>query len=217
VKRYGTLVGGIIYMFYPGALYIDGVISSYIAIYFDVPKSRTSNLLPTSMVFQALVIPFGTYLIQHDVDPKISILIGASIGLFLQMIATFTTNYSFFFWTYSLSFSLLNGFTYMVPVHNGWLWFPSQPGLVSGLVIGGFGLSALLFDNFARYLINPDNLLTDNPDYTQTIFDRFTYMLRVLWACYLLITVFGLISIWKGPKKEVKQLENFATNSSIPP
>ena len=62
-KKYSTLIGGIIFMLYPGALYIDGVISPYIAIYFNVPKSRPSNLLPTSALFQSLVFPAGTYLI----------------------------------------------------------------------------------------------------------------------------------------------------------
>ena len=74
-------------MLLPGALYVDGVISNYVAIYFNVPKKRPSNLLPTSLVFQSLVNPIGTYLIQSDVDPKVSLLIGTSLGLSLQMIA----------------------------------------------------------------------------------------------------------------------------------
>lgn len=84
-------------------------------------------------------------------------------------------------------------------------------------MIGGFGLSSLFFDNYARYLINPENLLTNDPDYTQTIIDNFTHMLRVLWVFYLSITVIGLISIWKGPKKEVEKFEDFTTNTSITP
>jgi len=63
VKKWSTLIGGVIYMLLPGALYVDGVISNYVAIYFNVPKTRPSNLLPTSLVFQSLVNPIGTYLI----------------------------------------------------------------------------------------------------------------------------------------------------------
>ena len=144
-----------------------------------------------------------------------SLLIGTSVGLLLQMVATFATNYSLFFWTYSLSFSIMQGMTYMVPVHNGWLWFPSNPGLVSGLVIGGFGLSALIFDNLARYLINPDNLLTTDPAYDETIISRFTYMLRVLWVFYLVISIVGIVTIWKGPKKEAQPLRKYSANDSV--
>jgi hypothetical protein len=94
-------------MLVPGALYIDGVISDYVAIYFNVPVTRPSNLLPTSSLFQSLVFPLGTYLIQSDVEPKLSLFIGTFIGLSMQMIASYTTNYSVFFWFYSLSFSII--------------------------------------------------------------------------------------------------------------
>lgn len=53
-KKWGTLIGGIIYMLYIGGLYIDGNIAPYIAIYFGVTKEKTSNLLLNSLIWQAL-------------------------------------------------------------------------------------------------------------------------------------------------------------------
>ena len=50
-KKWGTLIGGIIYMLYPGALYVDGNIAHYIAIYFGVTKEKTSNLLLNTLIF----------------------------------------------------------------------------------------------------------------------------------------------------------------------
>jgi hypothetical protein len=41
------------------------------------------------------------------VEPKLSLFIGTFIGLSMQMIASYTTNYSVFFWFYSLSFSIM--------------------------------------------------------------------------------------------------------------
>ena len=66
----------------------------------------------------------------------------------------------------------------MVPVHHGWLWFPEAPGLVSGLVIGGFGLGALVFNNVSTLIINPNNLKSTDPEYSSTIKDRFDKMLH---------------------------------------
>ena len=103
----------------------------------------------------------------------------------------------------------------MVPVHNGWLWFPKSPGLVSGIVIGGFALSALIFDNLARYLINPENLETDDPNYEQVIRENFVYMLRFLWFCFLYLAIIGLVNIWKGPKKQAPSIRDFAANASL--
>ena len=42
-------------------------------------------------------------------------------------------------------FGLTNALTYMAPMHHGWLWFPKSPGLVSGIIIGGFGVGTLIF------------------------------------------------------------------------
>ena len=62
---------------------------------------------------------------------------------------------------YVLGFSINQGIVYMVPVHHGWLWFPNNPGLVSGIILGGFGLGSLIFDNVLRVLVNPEDLPRD--------------------------------------------------------
>ena len=189
-------------MLYPGALYIDGNISGYIAIYFRVGKSRTSNLLPTSLTFGCLVLPLGTYFIQRGANPKLMLLLGACLGLTMNMIASITTNYSVFFWMYSLSWSINQGISYMVPVHHGWLWFPESPGLVSGLVIGGFGLGALVFDNVSTLIINPNNIQEGELDYKSTISSRFVKMLHYLQLSYAFLALLGVALIFSGPKKE---------------
>ena len=51
---------------------------------------------------------------------------------------------------------------YLAPIHHGWLWFPDHPGLVSGIIIGGFGVGALVYDNVWTALINPYNDEQDN-------------------------------------------------------
>ena len=43
----------------------------------------------------------------------------------------------------------------MIAVHHGWLWFPNRPGLISGLIIGGFGLGSLVFSPIATQIVNP--------------------------------------------------------------
>ena len=68
--------------------------------------------------------------------------------------------------------------TYMVPVHHGWLWFPGRPGLVSGLIIAGFGFGSLIFNNVARDIVNPDNESSDeNGKFSDAVNDRVPYML----------------------------------------
>ena len=57
---------------------------------------------------------------------------------------------------YAFGYGICNGMTYMIPMHHGWLWFPEKPGLISGIIIGGFGLGALVFAPLALALVNPE-------------------------------------------------------------
>ena len=93
----------------------------------------------------------------------------------------------------------------MVAVHHGWLWFPKSPGLVSGIILGGFGCGGLVFDNIWTHVINPDNLSEqDDGYYDQSIDDRFVSTWRLVVGCWFLIAVTGFIMIFPGPIKEKK-------------
>ena len=45
----------------------------------------------------------------------------------------------------------------MVHVHHSWLFFPNQTGLISGIILAGYGFGALIFDNVSTAIINPNN------------------------------------------------------------
>ena len=48
IKAYSTVIGGVIFMLFPGSLYIIGNISPYIASYYELEDTtKVSNLLPT--------------------------------------------------------------------------------------------------------------------------------------------------------------------------
>ncbi len=79
----------------------------------------------------------------------------ASIRIVFQFAAGFTTTYVAFALLYSFGYGICNGMTYMVPMHHGWLWFPNRPGLISGIIIGGFGFGELVFAPIALKLVNP--------------------------------------------------------------
>lgn len=78
-----------------------------------------------------------------------------------------------------LGFSVIQGSVYMVAVHHCWLWFPKTPGLVSGIIIGGYGLGALIFDQVSTAIINPDNAKFDSSTnhYPPEVDARFQKML----------------------------------------
>ena len=40
-------------------------------------------------------------------------------------------------------------------------WFPGRKGLVTGIVVGGFGLGALIFTQVQTAILNPGNKSVD--------------------------------------------------------
>ena len=53
------------------------------------------------------------------------------------------------------------GLCYFTPLACGWEWIPNRKGMVTGFILGAFGLGALITSLFAQAIVNPDNLRPD--------------------------------------------------------
>ena len=100
---------------------------------------------------------------------------------------------------YGLGFGICNGLTYMIAIYHAWLWFPSSPGLISGLIIGGFGFGALLFNPIAASIVNPDGEAPVDGRFSDEINSKVKRMLWVLELSYLGIVVIASLLIFPGP------------------
>ena len=112
------------------------------------------------------------------------------------------------FWAFSalfvFGFGFMNGLTYMVPVHHGWLWFPERSGLVSGIIIGGFGLGPLIFNNVSLAVINPLNESSDaNGKFSDEINERFIGMMMTVWLSWVALVVISVLLIFSGEGDEI--------------
>lgn len=131
------------------------------------------------------------------------IAVGGLSGLSLILLATYQTEFWAFSTLYVLGFGFCNGMTYMVPVHHGWLWFPDRPGLISGLIIGGFGLGALIYNNICQAIINPENVPLDiDGRFPDEISAKFPTMMRTIWLCWLCMAIVGMMLIYSGEADE---------------
>ena len=117
----------------------------------------TQDLLPIIIFIGIFIIPIGGYFVQRNVDPRLMIFLGAIVMFPCLFIASFMTSFTPFAILYVIAFAWNQGMVYLAPIHHGWLWFPDHPGLVSGIIIGGFGVGALVYDNVWTALINPYN------------------------------------------------------------
>ena len=127
-------------------------------------------------------------------------LIGGIVAFPCLFGAAYMKNFTGFAILYCIGFPFNHGMTYMAPVHHGWLWFPKNPGLVSGLILSGFGAGALIFDNVLTHIINPDNeSIGDDGYYSKAVDDRFRKTFLVLVTSWLIIAIVGCMLTFPGP------------------
>ena len=117
--------------------------------------------MPTIIFGHCLFVPFGTYLLHRNINPKLIIFGTSLISGILLLVASATDDFGTFFFLWAFAQSFNSGFAYMVPVHHSWLWFPKHPGLTSGIVIGGFGFGSVVWNNLSTRMINPHDLPVD--------------------------------------------------------
>lgn len=67
-------------------------------------------------------------------------------------------NHYAFIALFSISYGIATGLTYSVPLHIAWMYFPKKEGLISGLIIAGYGLGGFIFGLVSTHYINPDDI-----------------------------------------------------------
>ena len=73
--------------------------------------------------------------------------LGGGIGVLCTLASSFVApdNFILFYILLSGGLGVCNGLSYTVPIKLGWKAMPERSGLVSGLIIGGFGFGSLIF------------------------------------------------------------------------
>ena len=112
-----TLIGGIVIMILPGSVYATGNISPYIASFYHIPVSDTSNILPSFFALNSICVPIGSYFAQNFHWPRIQLTIGLSLGIAVLFFATIAPYFWLFWILYVVGFCLVQATTYLVAIH----------------------------------------------------------------------------------------------------
>ena len=67
--------------------------------------------------------------------------------------------------TYGTMFGLGTALAYTPPLGVAMRWFPKSKGLVNGIIVGGFGLGAFIFNQIQTAYLNPTNKDLDDGQY----------------------------------------------------
>lgn len=99
--------------------------------------------------------------IELRLGPRLAATLGSCLLVGAPLLSSGVTSLWGMTFTYGVLFGFGGGLTYTVPLVCGYRWEPKRKGLVSGMVLSGFGLSALVFNQVQAALANPGNLKPD--------------------------------------------------------
>ena len=118
------------------------------------------------------------------------------------------------------------GITYMIPLVCAYKYFPNKKGLITGIIVGSYGLGSSIFNIVATKIVNPENakpyLKAPNGDknlkfFDEMVADRVPMMFRILcavWLCLILgsAALISLPSSSSEAESNYNQMENEGQN-----
>jgi OFA family oxalate/formate antiporter-like MFS transporter len=57
-----------------------------------------------------------------------------------------------------MSLGIGTGLVYSAVLFQAWLYFPGREGIISGIIIAGFGIGGFFFTWLSTELVNPEQL-----------------------------------------------------------
>ncbi len=141
-------------------------------------------------------------------NPKTIVAVGGFIALAGKWFASYTTDIWLFIALYGILGGIGNGMSYMIPLVCTWEYFPKRRGLVTGIIVSGYGLGSFISAQGSTLLVNPESknaTIVINEDlryFTWDVASRVPSMMRTLCAIWTVLTVSAVILISRPVKKE---------------
>jgi len=115
------------------------------------------------------------------------------------LIASLMKSWYGFIFFYCVGYPIGIGMVYWPPIMCGWEWFPNNKGLVSGLVVAGYGFGAFIFGFISTGIINPDNEQVLDKEhggfFPEKVAKKVPAMFQfclLIWAVFVIIAVLGV-------------------------
>lgn len=123
-----------------------------------------------------------------------------------MVVASIMLAQSFFQFTiiFGVGYGFCNGIAYTVPLKICWDLYPERKGMVSGVIICGFGVGSFIFSFISTMLVNPLNIKArvnyienegDNSIrlYGDEVALKVPYMILYMCILWFIICCFGIL------------------------
>ena len=160
-------------------------ISVYVASYLhahddEITLQSVAPIFTMFAVAHGFTNPVGPFLLGR-MSARWVLTLGCAIALVGVTGSSFTTSLWGFALTFTLTFGLGIGMCYTIVLILGWEHYPERKGMVSGLVVGGFGFGSFMFGFVALAIVNPEDKEPDLATLGGKLFTDPDIVARVPW------------------------------------
>lgn len=143
-KRWLYAAAGVVILFFAGLVYAWSVLASPIGAYFsDWSAAQLSLTFTICMSFFCLGGLFGG-LTAEKVDAKIKVWLSAVLFLAGFFLASKAQSLMMMYVGFGVLCGMGSGFAYNAVMSTVTKWFPDKPGLISGVLLMGFGIGSFV-------------------------------------------------------------------------
>jgi OFA family oxalate/formate antiporter-like MFS transporter len=188
-SRWKYIIVAIIINLCLGAVYAFSILVPPLEKEFAWTRIETSPAFTIALLtFSLSMIPAGR--LQDKKGPRIVTSIGGVLIGLGMILSSFTTSLIWLYLSYGVLLGLGTGFAYGAPIATCSKWFPDKKGLVTGLVVFGFGGGAIIFAPLWTFLID---------------FYDWRFNLFLTGILFTILTTFSA-QLLRNPPKEYKML-----------
>ena len=200
LKGIFNVIGSIIIYMVFGSLYTWSNINVYLVSYLKQYNSPNIEIvdgffiMPIVLVISNFSNYFGTT-IEEKLGFKKCLFLTLLMACGSHFILIFTTRLVAIYFL-MIIFGIAIGFSYIGITKNAWYYYPEKKGLISGIILFGYGGSSMIFSGFADSIINPNNESTDsNGLFNKEIADNTYIYIKKLNIILFIMSLIGFLLI----------------------
>jgi MFS family permease len=152
IGRWGFVLLGVTMNLCLGAVYAWSIFKPAVEKVFDVTAFQGNLPFMTFIACFSVTMFFGGTLMER-IGPRWTALLGGLVVGLGWLLSSLATSIGMLVLTYGVIAGSGVGLAYGCPVALGARWFPDRKGLAVGLMLAGFGGSAVLTGRIAHFLI----------------------------------------------------------------
>jgi OFA family oxalate/formate antiporter-like MFS transporter len=150
--RWKFVIAGFLINLMLGVIYAWSIFVAPLEKEYGWTRAQTSLTFTLVVVFFAVgMIPSGRWVDRKG--PRLIATVGGAILGISWILAYLTTSLEWLYLSYGVIGGIGIGLAYNCPIPTGVRWFPDRRGLVTGLIVMGFGMGALFLAPLANSLI----------------------------------------------------------------